>query len=126
METTEMITCRDCGTPFEFTPGEQRFYESKGWPKPIRCEACRVAKKRRYAEAAKYAGIREVMRNSSCKKRDTKGTFLNRSGWPWDVVDYMYMPYNDTLEYDEPTDPELVLYRDYDGNPVFDSWRFYV
>ena len=126
MDMSEIITCRDCGTEFEFTSGEQRFYESQGWAKPFRCKACRAAKKQRRAEAEKYACLREVMRNSSYKKRDTKGTFLNRSGSTWETVCFGYMPYDDILECDELTDPELILYRDYDGNPVYDSWRYYV
>ena len=126
MEATKMIICKDCGAEFEFTVGEQLFFQNKGWANPIRCNACRASKKQRRAEAEKYAGLREAMRNSSYKKRDTKGTFLNRSGSTWEVVDYTYIPYNDTFEDDEPVDPELILYRDYDGNPVYDSWRYYV
>ena len=119
METTEMITCRDCGTPFEFTPGEQRFYESKGWAKPFRCEACRVAKKRRRAEAEKYAGIRETMRCSSYMKRDTKGNHLNRSGSTFEPVSTIYWPFDDILEYDDLTDPDLIALQDCFGRPAY-------
>ena len=40
------ITCRDCGTPFVFTAGEQEFYASKGFiNEPTRCPTCRQARK---------------------------------------------------------------------------------
>jgi CxxC-x17-CxxC domain-containing protein len=40
------ITCRDCGTPFVFTAGEQEFYASKGFVnEPTRCPTCRQARK---------------------------------------------------------------------------------
>ncbi|MBA2363006.1 MAG: zinc-ribbon domain containing protein [Chloroflexia bacterium] len=41
------LTCRDCGTPFVFTQGEQTFYASKGLTnEPTRCPDCRAARKR--------------------------------------------------------------------------------
>ncbi len=41
------LTCRDCGTPFVFTQGEQAFYASKGLTnEPTRCPDCRAARKR--------------------------------------------------------------------------------
>ena len=40
------ITCRDCGTSFVFTTGEQDFYAQKGFAsEPTRCPACRQARK---------------------------------------------------------------------------------
>lgn len=39
------LNCKDCGKEFEFTIGEQKFYEEKGFSKPIRCKECREAKK---------------------------------------------------------------------------------
>ena len=39
------ITCRDCGTNFTFTEGEQDFYSQKGYSEPSRCPDCRAAKK---------------------------------------------------------------------------------
>lgn len=50
------IVCKDCGTEFVFTVGEQEFYKSKGFTNdPVRCAACRKANKERRAaaEAAK-------------------------------------------------------------------------
>jgi CxxC-x17-CxxC domain-containing protein len=40
------LTCRDCGTQFVFTAGEQEFYSSKGFSnEPTRCPSCRQTRK---------------------------------------------------------------------------------
>ena len=40
------ITCRDCGQPFVFTEGEQRFYAERGLShEPQRCATCRALAK---------------------------------------------------------------------------------
>lgn len=39
------LQCRDCGTNFTFTEGEQAFYSQKGYSEPMRCPSCRAAKK---------------------------------------------------------------------------------
>jgi CxxC-x17-CxxC domain-containing protein len=40
------LTCRDCGSQFTFTAGEQEFYASKGLTnEPVRCPSCRSARK---------------------------------------------------------------------------------
>ena len=39
------LTCRDCGTNFTFTEGEQDFYGQKGYSEPVRCADCRAAKR---------------------------------------------------------------------------------
>ncbi len=40
------ILCKDCGNEFVFTEGEQAFYAEKGFENdPVRCPACRKAKK---------------------------------------------------------------------------------
>ncbi|NJP06478.1 MAG: cytochrome C551 [Chloroflexaceae bacterium] len=40
------IVCRDCGTTFIFTAGEQEFYAQKGFMHaPVRCPTCRRARK---------------------------------------------------------------------------------
>ena len=39
------LVCRDCGTSFEFTTGEQEFFASKGFTnEPSRCQSCRGAR----------------------------------------------------------------------------------
>lgn len=42
-----MLTCQDCDKEFEFTEGEQAFFETKGFTPPKRCKPCRDAKKAR-------------------------------------------------------------------------------
>ncbi|MCS6801531.1 MAG: zinc-ribbon domain containing protein [Chloroflexota bacterium] len=45
------LTCRDCGTTFLFTEGEQTFYASKGLTNdPSRCPECRAERKRARSE----------------------------------------------------------------------------
>ena len=40
------LTCKDCGSTFVFTEGEQAFYKEKGFEnEPQRCAECRRAKK---------------------------------------------------------------------------------
>ena len=42
----KILTCRDCGTSFPFTAGEQQYYQEKGFTnQPGRCPACRRANK---------------------------------------------------------------------------------
>jgi CxxC-x17-CxxC domain-containing protein len=40
------LTCRDCGSSFVFTAGEQEFYAAKGLQHdPVRCPSCRASRK---------------------------------------------------------------------------------
>jgi CxxC-x17-CxxC domain-containing protein len=39
------LTCRDCGTTFDFTASEQAFYAERGFSEPQRCPSCRAARK---------------------------------------------------------------------------------
>lgn len=40
------IKCKDCGEEFIFTESEQAFYKEKGFENdPVRCPACRKARK---------------------------------------------------------------------------------
>ncbi len=42
----KMLICKDCGTEFAFTEGEQEFYREKGFEnEPQRCPDCRRARK---------------------------------------------------------------------------------
>ncbi len=44
--TDKNIVCRDCGSTFTFTVGEQEFYKEKGFDnEPTRCPDCRRARK---------------------------------------------------------------------------------
>ena len=49
MENIKLV-CKDCKKEFDFTVGEQKFYEEKGFAAPIRCKECRDAKKARNLE----------------------------------------------------------------------------
>lgn len=39
------LTCIDCGKEFEFTEGEETFYQQKGLVPPKRCKKCRQIKR---------------------------------------------------------------------------------
>jgi len=39
------IACVDCGSNFVFSPGEQRYFMSKGLSEPKRCPGCRLKRK---------------------------------------------------------------------------------
>ena len=44
--TDKIIACRDCGSEFIFSVGEQEFYKEKGFEnEPTRCMSCRSSKK---------------------------------------------------------------------------------
>ena len=50
MSVGKTLICRDCGTSFEFTTGEQDFYASKGFAnEPSRCPECRKTTSRSHA-----------------------------------------------------------------------------
>ena len=45
MEDKKLV-CKDCGSEFVFTVGEQEFYKEKGFDnEPVRCADCRRASK---------------------------------------------------------------------------------
>ncbi|MDO4282138.1 MAG: zinc-ribbon domain-containing protein [Clostridia bacterium] len=43
----KIIVCKDCGNEFTFSVSEQEFYHEKQFSDPVRCKACRDAKKAR-------------------------------------------------------------------------------
>ena len=46
MYQDKTLICRDCGSEFIFSSGEQEFYAEKGFQnEPVRCKACRDSKK---------------------------------------------------------------------------------
>ena len=50
------IVCKECGTEFVFTAGEQEFYAAKGFEnEPTRCKACRDARKQRMSEGRRQS-----------------------------------------------------------------------
>ena len=40
----ERRTCKDCGRPFSITYAEKKYYDSKGFSYPKKCEPCRKNK----------------------------------------------------------------------------------
>ncbi|MBI2941175.1 MAG: zinc-ribbon domain containing protein [Chloroflexi bacterium] len=48
--TDKVLRCRECGSEFVFTSGEQEFYASRGlMNEPGRCPTCRAARRQRLA-----------------------------------------------------------------------------
>lgn len=41
----ETLICKECKKEFTYTVGEQEFYETKGFSKPVRCKECRDKRK---------------------------------------------------------------------------------
>ena len=69
------LTCRDCGTQFVFTAGEQEFYAQKGFTnEPTRCPSCRQQRKA-------GGGGRSGGRGSySCGGYDDRESYSSRDG----------------------------------------------
>ena len=45
MYEDKTLICKDCGSEFIFSAGEQEFYAEKGFEnEPIRCKDCRIAR----------------------------------------------------------------------------------
>jgi CxxC-x17-CxxC domain-containing protein len=54
------LTCRDCGTQFVFTAGEQEFYAQKGFTnEPTRCSSCRQSRKQSMGRSSGGYGDRD-------------------------------------------------------------------
>jgi hypothetical protein len=61
------LVCKDCGTTFLFTEGEQAFYKEKGFEnEPQRCPECRRAKKLKIIAAA------EILEDKIAAQRSLK------------------------------------------------------
>ena len=53
MYENKVLTCKDCGSPFDFTVRDQMFYAEKGFEnEPQRCRDCRTARKTQRGTAA--------------------------------------------------------------------------
>ena len=58
------LTCRDCGSTFTFTAGEQEFYATKGlMNEPTRCTTCRSTRKTRVSSEQDGGGSYEKYGN---------------------------------------------------------------
>ena len=49
----KVIICKDCGTEFTFTEGEQAFFAERGFAEPVRCKACRAVRKQQKEQQQK-------------------------------------------------------------------------
>lgn len=56
MAQDKTLTCRDCGSEFVFTEGEQAFYTERGFSDPIRCKGCRDARKAQKSDRGGFGG----------------------------------------------------------------------
>jgi ssDNA-binding Zn-finger/Zn-ribbon topoisomerase 1 len=55
----KVLTCKDCGSEFVFTEGEQEFFKEKGFDnEPQRCPDCRKAKKQQRNNNSNRGGAR--------------------------------------------------------------------
>ncbi|NLK68608.1 MAG: cytochrome C551 [Clostridiaceae bacterium] len=53
----KIIVCKDCGSDFTFTEGEQEFYKEKGFEnEPQRCPDCRRARKAQRNNRGNHGG----------------------------------------------------------------------
>jgi CxxC-x17-CxxC domain-containing protein len=68
------LTCRDCGTQFVFTAGEQEFYAQKGFTnEPGRCPNCRQSRKQGGGSRGGGYGERDSYGGGSYGERDSYG-----------------------------------------------------
>ena len=82
MYNDKTMTCKDCGSEFIFTAGEQEFFAEKGFTnEPQRCPSCRAARKNNSRGAA--GGQRQMFDAvcGSCGK-DCKVPFEPRNDRP--------------------------------------------
>lgn len=69
------LTCRDCGTQFVFTAGEQEFYAQKGFTnEPARCPSCRQARKQSSGRSSGGYGERDSYSSGGYGERDSYGS----------------------------------------------------
>ena len=74
------LTCRDCGTPFTFSAGEQEFYQSKGLlNEPARCPECRTL--RREGRGAVRPRVMHTVTCAVCGQQ-TEVPFIPTQGRP--------------------------------------------
>jgi CxxC-x17-CxxC domain-containing protein len=78
-----VLVCRDCGTEFTFTAGEQEFYASKGLTNsPSRCPSCRAA--RRGGQQSNFSRAPREQHEAVCAScgRTTTVPFVPREDRP--------------------------------------------
>ncbi len=83
----QTLTCSDCGEQFQFTESEQEFFKSKGFSAPVRCPACRAARKAARQGGNGYGGSsygERQMYPAVCAQcgKETEVPFLPRGDKP--------------------------------------------
>lgn len=58
------IVCKDCGKEFVFTEREQEFYASKNFSEPVRCKACRDARKQQRSQQRRQPREQQTEENA--------------------------------------------------------------
>jgi CxxC-x17-CxxC domain-containing protein len=80
--TDKSLVCRECGSAFLFTEGEQEFYQKRGLlNEPSRCPDCRAARRRRTTRSDEGARTMYSVICASCGK-DAQVPFQPRLGRP--------------------------------------------
>lgn len=54
---SQLLTCRDCGSTFDFSQNEQEFYTSRGFNNPATCRPCRLAKHKAHLDSRPWFAI---------------------------------------------------------------------
>ena len=79
----QILVCRDCGSEFTFTSGEQAFFASKGLTNsPTRCPSCRTA--RRNGQPSSAPRVSREQHEAICAQcgQPTKVPFIPRENRP--------------------------------------------
>jgi CxxC-x17-CxxC domain-containing protein len=79
------LRCRDCGSTFIFTAGEQEFYASKGLENdPQRCPTCRAARRASRGSGGGGGGREREMFPAVCARcgKQTQVPFQPTQGRP--------------------------------------------
>lgn len=67
MYQDKTLTCRECGSDFEFSASEQEFYAERGFTnEPGRCPQCRAARKQRDNRSGRGARAPREMHPAVC------------------------------------------------------------
>ena len=75
----KVLTCKDCGSPFDFSVRDQMFYAEKGFEnEPQRCRDCRTVRKTQRSSGlgqapSSTAGLREMF-DAVCAQCSTATT----------------------------------------------------
>jgi CxxC-x17-CxxC domain-containing protein len=74
----KVLVCRDCGSEFVFSAGEQDFYATRGFSEPTRCPDCRAARKSARESGGTVAQSGDYGQRST-SGRSTMGSSSSRS-----------------------------------------------